>query len=260
MEIIDFHAHIYPKKIADRAVEGIGRFYNIEMSSEGTTEKLIEIGENAGIEKYLVHSVATSPDHVERINDFINEECTKHSCFCGFGTMHQNYEDKLAEAERIISSGLKGIKIHPDTQGFNMDDPCMYELYDFMQERLALLVHCGDYRYNYSHPARLAKLIKNFPKLTIIGAHFGGWSLQDLALEYLRNKNCYLDTSSSIMYLGKTRAKELIQIYGAERIVFGSDYPMWNPSDEIKRIMEIGLSDKEYELILNKNASRILSI
>ena len=261
MEIIDFHSHIYPEKIADKAVEEIGKFYNIQMSDNGTTERLIKIGNEAGVNKFVVHSVATSPVHVEKINDFIKSQLEIYNDkLAGFGTMHQDYEDKISEAERVMSLGLKGIKIHPDTQGFKMDDERMYELYDFMQGNLSLLIHCGDYRYDFSHPRRLANILKNFPRLTVIGAHFGGWSLPDLALEYLKNENCYLDTSSSIMYIGNIRAKELIRIYGAERILFGSDYPMWSPKDEIETLKKLNLTDNEYELIFSGNAKRILNI
>ena len=69
-----------------------------------------------------------------------------------------------------------------------------------------------------------------------------------------------MDTSSSIGMLGLKRTKELIRIYGAERIEFGTDYPMWRADDEIKNIMSLGLNDDEIEMILYKNACKILDI
>ena len=260
MKIYDFHAHIYPEKISERAVKGISDFYNIDMCEDGTSNTLIKIGSDAGITDFLVHSVATSSSHVEKINDFIFSECNKYTNFHGFGTMHQDYDNKIREAERLISLGLKGIKIHPDTQEFNIDDERMFPLYDFMQDKLALLIHCGDYRYDYSHPRRLKRILNCFPHLTVIGAHFGGWSVPDLALEYIKNENCYIDTSSSIMYMGKIRARELINIYGSERVVFGSDYPMWNPNAELECVLSLGLKESEYDNILYKNAEKILKI
>ncbi len=260
MRIFDCHAHIYPEKIAAKAVEGICKFYNISMDGEGTSAALKSNGSSAGITDYLVHSVATTASSVEKINDFLHGEALKNPEFHAFGTIHHEYENKVQEAERLISMGLHGIKIHPDTQGFNMDDERMFELYDYMQGKLALLIHCGDYRYDFSHPRRLKHLLHEFPGLTVIGAHFGGWSVPDLAIEYLENENCYLDTSSSIMYTGSRRAKELIKIYGSERILFGSDFPMWKPSEELNRVMELKLTDTEYENIFYKNAMRLLNL
>ena len=99
-----------------------------------------------------------------------------------------------------------------------------------------------------------------FPDLTAIGAHFGGWSLFDLAAEYLENEKCYIDTSSSFMMLGLRRARELIRLYGAERVLFGTDFPMWKAEDELRQLMEMKLTDDEYELILHGNAEKILKI
>lgn len=261
MKIIDFHSHIYPEKIAAKAVDSIGDFYKIKMDCEGTAEKLLREGKKAGVNEYVVHSVAVTPHHVETINNFIIDECLKHSEFHGFATMHAGYENKIAEIERAKAAGLQGVKIHPDTQCFNLDDERMFELYDYLrQTKLPLLIHTGDYRYGYSHPARLKKLLGMFPGLVAIGAHFGGWSVFDLALEYLENENCFLDTSSSFMMLGLRRARELIRLYGAERMLFGTDFPMWHAEDELRQFMELSLTDDENQLILYKNAEKILNI
>lgn len=261
MSIIDFHCHIYPEKIAEKAVKSVGEFYNIQMDAKGTSKQLVDIGSKCGITNYVVHSVAVDKDHVQTINNYIASECDAHKEFIGFMTMHADFEDKIQEAERAKKLGLKGVKIHPDTQKYNMDDKRMYELYDYLQsEEIPLLIHTGDYRYSYSHPARLRKLLGEFPRLIAIGAHFGGWSLYDLALEYLKDTNCYLDTSSSLDYIGLKRAKELINIYGAERILYGTDFPMWSPEDELKKFFDIGLDESQNELILYKNAQNILKL
>lgn len=261
MKIIDFHAHIYPQKIARKAVESVGDFYNIKMDGEGTAESLLEGGKKCGIDGYVVHSVAVTASRVEAINDYIACECKAHKEFFGFGTMHADLEDKIKEAERIKELGLKGIKIHPDTQLFNMDDERMFELYDYLQQNnLPILIHCGDYRYDFSHPRRLKRILNEFPKLTVVGAHFGGWSVCDLAYEFLYDERCYLDTSSSFEFTGMKRAKELIRMYGAERMVFGTDFPMWEAETELERFYSMELNDDENELILHKNAEKILGI
>ncbi len=261
MKIIDFHAHIYPEKIAQKAVESVGDFYGIQMNGGGTAQTLVTEGEKCGIDGYVVHSVAVTASRVEAINDYIASECKEHNNFYGFGTIHADFEDKIAEVERARALGLRGVKIHPDTQMFNMDDERMFELYDYLsQEDIPLLIHCGDYRYDYSHPRRLKKILNEFKKLTVIGAHFGGWSMCDYAYEYLCDERCFVDTSSSFWMLGMKRARELIRLYGAERVVFGTDFPMWSVCEELERFMSMNLTDEENHLILHKNAERILKL
>lgn len=259
MAIYDFHAHIYPDKIASRAVEGVGSFYNLAMAETGTVDRLLEIGKHSGITNFIVHSVATVPKQVESINNFVAGAVAAHPDeLVGFGTMHADYENKEAEIERFLSMGLSGLKIHPDSQHFYVDDERMFPVYDQIQGRIPIQIHCGDYRYDYDHPRRIRHILEEFPKLTVVAAHFGGWSVFDLAVEYLLDKNCYLDCSSSIPFLGDRRSVELIRLYGAERMLFGSDYPMWNPEAELNHLREMGLTDSELSLMLYKNAETIL--
>ncbi len=261
MKIIDFHTHIYPAKVAEKAVQSIGGFYGLDMGGTGTSEGLIASGKADGLTGYVVHSVAVTPERVQTVNDFIAGECEKYPEFYGFGTMHPDFLEKEAEVDRMLHRGLCGIKLHPDMQFFNIDDPRMMPFYEYLQEKgLPILFHCGDYRYDYSHPARLCKVMDAFPELTVIAAHFGGWSVYDLALEYLRDRSCYLDTSSSLHFIGNTRGKELIRIYGADRILFGTDFPMWTARKELDNIRSMGLTDEELEKIFYRNAADILGL
>ena len=92
-KIVDIHNHIYPDKIAAKAVESIGRFYNIDMAGDGSVGSLLSIQEAAGIGYSLVHSVALRADNVTSINDFVAEQAALHPSFIGFATMHHDFED-----------------------------------------------------------------------------------------------------------------------------------------------------------------------
>ena len=258
MKIIDAHCHIYPEKIAQKAVECIGEFYHVQMHGLGTVEDLLAQQRKAGILASIVHSVALRSSNVRAINDFVSEQMRIHPSFIGFATMHQDFEDMEAEVERCIALGLKGFKLHPDSQGVNADDPRLMRLYEIIEGRLPIILHCGDYRWDNSHPSRIKRILQAFPKLVMNAAHFGGWSLCDLAVEYLEDESCYMDISSSSVYLGPRRTVELIRIYGAERILFGSDYPMWDPTEEVERFMGNKLTETERELICWKNAERFV--
>ena len=105
------------------------------------------------------------------------------------------------------------------------------------------------------------KILKMFPDLTIIGAHFGGWSIWDKAPEILcKYKNLYVDTCSSFYALSKERVREIINLYGADRVIFGTDFPMWKQEDELKFLFSLGLSEEELQNILYNNLAKILNI
>ena len=258
--IIDAHVHIFPEKIAEKAAESIGNYYGISMFANGTIKELISNGEKINVYKYIVHSTATKVEQVETINDFIAETQSNNKEFIGFGTLHPGLEDVEFEVNRIISLGLKGVKLHPDFQGFKIDDTSMIPIYRAVEGRLPVLIHMGDEKKTSSSPERLAKVIKEFPKLMVIAAHLGGYQMWEDSIKYLVGKNLYFDTSSSLAILDKEKVTNIIRRHGAEKVLFGTDYPMWSHEEELQRFYNLDLTDEERELILWKNASRLLNI
>lgn len=263
MEIINAHAHIYPEKIAEKATGAIGDFYGIKMDlPTGTTEMLIKDGAAAGISKYLVHSVATTAHQVSSINRFITSEMDAHSQFIGFMTLHPDMtEDEVnAEIEWAIKNGFKGIKLHPDFQKFYIDDENVEKFYRAAKGRLPILFHIGDDRYEFSKPTRLVKMAKKYPDLDFIAAHFGGYLCWNEVSVYVGLKNVYFDTCSSLAYISPSKAKEIIDMLGADRFFFATDFPMWSADRELERFMQIPLSEKERSMILAENVKKLLKI
>ena len=255
--IIDAHTHIFPHKIAAKAANSIGEFYNVPMSSEGSVERLLESGAQIGTERYLVCSTATRPEQVQSINDFVAAECDAHPEFFGLGTLHPHFGENLAEIERILSLGLHGIKFHPDFQTFDIDDPAMMPVYEALEGRLPILFHMGDDRYDYSAPARLVKVAKAFPRLQLQAAHFGGYRRWQEADVYEDCPNIFFDTSSALFMLSPHEAAKLIRKFGHQRFLFGTDFPMWDHREELERFMTIPLTEAEREDIFANNFERI---
>ena len=259
MPIIDCHCHIYPEKIAARAVEGIGKFYDLPMEYNGTVSQMLEKSRETGITHSVVFSVATTPHQVESINSFIAAEVEKHDNLVGLGAVHPESPDQRADIDRIVSLGLRGVKLHPDFQGFDINDPRCMKIYELCLERgLTVLIHMGDLRYEYSRPEKLIPVIKEFSGLKVIGAHLGGWSLWKEAADTLAEyPDFYVDCSSSLAFMPPEQAAAIIRDYGAERVLFGTDYPMWEFKAELERFRALGLSEEENKLILWKNSSEL---
>lgn len=263
MEIIDAHAHIYPEKIAKKATDTIGVFYDIEMEMPaGTAERLLEEGARAGIGRFVVHSVATTAHQVRSINEFIKREMAAHPEFIGFITLHQDLteEEVVSEVNWAIENGFRGIKLHPDFQKFHIDDQVAEKFYRAASGRLPILFHVGDDRYDFSKPERLVRMARKYPELTFIAAHFGGYRCWDDAPLYKGLKNVYFDTCSSLPFISAQRARELIDMLGADRFFFATDFPMWDAEGELERFFSIPMTDSEREMILSGNIKRLLKI
>jgi len=261
-KIIDAHCHIYPDKIAQKASDSTGNFYDIPSLLDGRVSTLLNHGKKAGIEHFIVQSVATTPKQVSSINNFIAKSVEESDGkFTGLGTLHPDSEDIEADVRELIELGLKGVKLHPDIQKFKIDDYRMLKIYELCEGRLPVLIHTGDCRYDYSNPNRMMPILDIYENLTVIGAHFGGWSMWEEATQKLcKYKNFYVDCSSSLYAMTPEKARELIMTYGTDRVLFGTDYPMWEPEDEIEKFMKIDLTDDERGDILYNNTAKMFDI
>ena len=153
--VIDFHAHVYPEKIAQRAAESIGAFYDVPMHHAGSVSVLLQRMAEGGIDRSLIHSVALVPSRAATINDFIAREVSEHpQQLTGYATLHPDMTEAEAEAElqRALGLGLKGVKLHNDMQQIALSDPRMDKIYAACQDTCPLLLHMGDSRYHYDNP------------------------------------------------------------------------------------------------------------
>jgi len=260
---IDSHCHIYPEKIASRAVAGTDNFYGAHSLCEGTSSDLIKRGKEAGIDHFIVQSVATTPHQVRSINEFIAKEVENSGALMtGLGTLHPDSTDIKGDIEHILELGLHGVKLHPDIQKFKIDDYRCLKIYDLCEQKnIPILMHTGDSRFDFSNPNRMLPILQIYTSLTVVGAHLGGWSVWDEAVEAFKNlPNFYVDCSSCFGFIEAEKVKALIKSYGAEKVLFGTDYPMWSPSKEIEAFLSLSLDEFENRCILNMNAKKVFNL
>ncbi len=264
MKIFDAHTHIYPDAIAERAVAALDNFYEFVSEGKGKYGDLTEHCRKNGVSGFLLLCVATNAHQIHRVNESIIS-AVKRGREDGFeayafGGMHpcDNMEEEI---EFCVENGLSGIKIHPDIQGVDIDDKRLYPLYDAANGRFPIYFHSGDNRprYKFSSPDKLAKILREFPKLTVVAAHLGGYMANDEAIEYLRgNDRVWYDTSSALWAMTPERADGIISALGVGHMMFGTDYPVKYPDTELPRFFALDLTDKEREDVLYNNARTFL--
>lgn len=261
--IIDCHTHVYPDKIAEKAANGTGSFYGLDMKYSGTVSECKTESTKAGVVHSVIFSVATTPKQVRPINDFIAETVSRDSdFFTGLGAIHPLTDDLDGELRYVKGLGLKGVKIHPEIQSFKIDDERSFEICRLCEKyNLILFAHTGDKRFDMSNPNRLRRILDSFQRLTVVAAHFGGWTVWEQARSALMGyDNLYVDCSSSLPFLPESEAVDMIREFGSDKVVWGSDYPMWDYAKEINRFYGLPLTDEEQEKVLYKNAQKIFGI
>lgn len=268
LKIFDAHTHTYPDAIAAKACESLGKFYEFNVEGAGTYNDLESRSKDINIGGFLLFSVATNAHQVEKVNSTIAalvETSRSHGLkTVGFAGIHQDFPDFEGEIERSYALGLRGVKIHPDIQGVDINDKRLYPLYEILEAKhMPLYLHMGDNRaqYRFSSADKLVAILKDFPALSVIAAHLGGYKAWDESLPLLAGKNNVMyDTSSALWILTKEKARNIIYKLGVENVMYGTDYPVVDPASEFKRFMALDLTDRERENILWNNAARLLNL
>jgi predicted TIM-barrel fold metal-dependent hydrolase len=168
---------------------------------------------------------------------------------------------------RLKAAGIKGIKLHPEYQDFEINDRRAFRVYEMCRDLdLIISFHAGydlAYMNRLNCPSEKAREVAdNFPNNKFVFAHFGGYMIFDKVLEYLAGTNVYIDTSFVSL-----RDKEYIPVinkiikkHGAEKFLFGSDTPWMRVKNSIDFIDALDLNDAEKDLIFDKNAKNLLKI
>jgi predicted TIM-barrel fold metal-dependent hydrolase len=262
MPVIDFHTHIFPDALAERAlpkltVKGVSPVLN------GKVSALLASMDAAGIETSVIANIATKPDQFDSIFAWSKAIASKR--ILPFASVHPDDPELEAHVEVASKVGFKGIKLHPYFQKFALDEPRLKPLYDVVEKSgLVLLVHCGfDVAFprdRICDPARVRAVADKWPKLKIVAAHLGGWMDWDEAERWLIGRPVVLDLAACFGYLDETRLRSLILRHPAEYLVFGSDSPWFDEKKSVENVRRLRLPAKLEEGILYNNAARLLGL
>ena len=182
-----------------------------------------------------------------------------------FGTVHPDSPDAISELERIKLLGIKGIKFHPEYQGFYVDDEKMKPIYKKASDLgLTEVFHAG-YDYGYPPPYHcMPKQLKNALKwldTPVIAAHLGGQNCTQDVLDNLCGiENLYFDIAFTYSTIAKPTAEKIIKTHGTDKILFASDSPWHNPEGEKYLINTLDISREDKNKIFYKNAINLLNI
>jgi len=263
MKIFDFHTHIFPDELAGRALLKLMYAAHIAPLTDGTLEGTADYMRLNGIDGFLALNVATNAKQQANVNRFALS-VAQSGLAEAFGSVYPKSPDALDQLNAVRAAGLKGIKLHPEYQEFDMDDRAAYPVYELCRDLgLIVVFHTGlDAAYpdtlRASVPA-VKRVAEDFKGLKMVAAHFGGFMHGEEAAEALAGKaDIYMDTSCSVGYLAPDLAEKIIKKHGAERILFASDCPWGSPRLHAEFIDGLKLSDREKELIFYGNAMRLL--
>jgi len=262
--VVDFHAHIYTDEMAPKAIASVKRRMGVPVPGLGTVSDLRESMIKANVKHSIILPLAPLPKHVRPTNDFFLSAAEGNG-LVPFGAIHPFQPDIEEELDRLLEAGVKGVKAVPFLQKFYPDDPRCDHLYESVSERdMILLLHAGkvpeDLPEFFGTPDRFARMVERHPDLKVVLAHLGGYEMWRGVQKHLipAGENVYFDTSYVSTRLSSMEMEGLIKEIGANRVLFGTDYPWTDQAEEVELIRGMDLSRKELDMILEGNAQRLL--
>jgi len=272
--IIDAHTHIYPEKIAARAIDKLEKNSGVKAKTNGMRSGLLESMKEAGIDYSLLLPVATS---VKQVDTIIEEAAktnagAKETGLLSFGGIHPDTENYKEVLRRAKSLGLKGIKLHPDYQETFFNDIRYKRIVAEATELdLYLMIHAGvDIGLPepvHCAPEHVVEVVKETQSDHLILAHMGGWRLWDEVRSQLLELPVYFDTSFSEDYLEEDGVQgmltqeafvDLVRAMGTDRVFFGTDSPWSGQKRAVEWILQTSLTEKEKEQIFYENFERLI--
>ena len=282
--IIDIHTHVFPEKIAASTVKKLEQLSHTRSFSDGSAAGLRASMARSGVDACLVLPVATNPHQVPHVNDSsarMNDLGPETGIY-SLGCIHPDFEGYREELSRVASLGLKGVKLHPEYQGVDFDDPRYLRILDRCGELgLFVLSHAGlDIGFpgkDNCSPAMVLRALRQVGPVKLVLAHMGGWRQWDGVEELLWDTQVSMDTSyalgaisplegdsfyrpEELPLMAPERFTGMVRKFGAHRVMFGTDSPWDDQEKALARLRALPLEPWELEAILGGNAQKLLGL
>lgn len=277
--IIDFHSHIFSDEMRARRAEYLERdawfatLYEDPRRRLGSAEEVVASMQAAGVDRTVVMGFPWRDGGLCREhNSYIIETVRRYSdMLIGFACVQPLDAGDDKELDRCLGAGLMGLgELGPDGQRFDISDRWVLEASAKVLQHhdRPLLTHSSEpIGHDYhgkgkTFPWQLLKLAQNFPDLKIVLAHWGGglpfYELMPEVRDALRN--VYYDTAASTYLYSFDIFPVAVRLVGAERILWGTDYPLLSQAKFLARVRACGLSEGELDAVLGNNAARLLRL
>jgi hypothetical protein len=174
----------------------------------------------------------------------------------------------LREVDRVAAAGAAWLKLHPNTQRFDVADPAVTAVVRRATECGMPVLFDAYSPWDTNQPGKFVNLATALPESRLILAHAHGPGfpqllIYDVFARYPEwRRNVWIDISvTAAMLAGSPFAEQfawVLRKMGVDRVVFGSDYPLDDPLTAVRAVAELGFTEEEQAPILYGNANALL--
>jgi predicted TIM-barrel fold metal-dependent hydrolase len=278
--IVDGHVHTFPSDdVSKKVLQSFNKVYNIEFNNPGTgsIDDVLKNMEKHHID-YTVMANFTPPKVLDENNRWTISISKRYKNLVPLISFHPDMAGCLGSLlESYINNGARGIKIHPMAQGFPPDHKRLEDVYKYCNDiKFPIIFHCGrvsNARINkFSDLDMIMPVIEKYSDIPFVLTHMADGDV-DAVINISKNfENVYFDTSIVITgyppileanepsWTSDSEVEDVINTIGANRVIFGSDYPWGSPGHDLERILKMNLNEEQTKLIIGWNALNLFKI
>ena len=261
--IIDMHGHIEFNPIIAKK----------SFSLPPTPGNLIKYAKKAKLTKMSVIVMAKKgqPNKTKKLNNRLLQFTRKNPAFFPICSVHPGDGlQALKEMERLSKQGVKVLKLHPNTQRFDVGGKEVAQLAKKAAKLKMVLLFDSYSPFDANQTGKFLKLAMMNPKTKFILAHAGGPKFLEFIVFHILKKypwypnNIWFDLSiTAELFVDSPYRKHFLWVsrkLGADRLLFGSDFPISTPQKAIQSMLKLGFTKTELKKIFYQNAKSLLKL
>ncbi len=235
--------------------------WNHSVAGSGEPDAVLREMDRCGITSSILTSLWSCYGDVVSGNQAVAETCGNYpGRFYGYLTLDPKDSEEVRREIKTYDSNpsMVGIKLHCGTHGYNLGEMACRRILEYADAKeIAVLVH-GSFM-----PQDWVGICEKYPNAKFIVAHLGGCgpdmlAAVDLARACRKLGNLYFDLAASRAFYGFLN--DLIELAGADRILFGSDHPIFDFGYELGQILYSDITVDDKARILYKNAHSVFKL
>ncbi|WP_116950396.1 amidohydrolase family protein [Jiangella endophytica] len=245
VRIVDAHAHAGP--------------YSLFFIPRSSPEGMIAVMDRCGVATALISSNRAIQLDAASGNDATAAMVRRHpGRLLGYAVVNP-WRDPVAELERWHGdSRIAGIKVHPDLHHYALDGPRYAPVWDYAEATgQPVLTHTW-LGSEYDDLAHVARVAERRPGVRIVAGHAGVRREGiDRVIALARDHpNVFLEICGSRGH-GALLARMVGEV-GADRVIYGSDFPFIDMRTSLGRVIFAGLGDADLAMVLGGTAARLV--
>ncbi len=267
-DILAHHAHVFPGST----------------NPNGSIDRLLRLMDECGIARAVCFAPFAFQSPGIDPNAWLAQAIAGNARFRGFGTIDFTANDLPGQVRHIRELGLMGIKLHPNTQKFDILSKDAMQVYAAAQEqKLFVSFHTGVHHFRIKSYNVLGfdEIAHAFPDFRFSLEHVGGYHFFGDALAVLFNNipfppkpdhrprvhgglvSVFNRAKLPFWYLSPQQICDAIAQVGAEQLIFGLDFP-YNLEEDTRMGIEVirglPIGEMQKAMILGGNLQRELGV